>query len=92
MSLASTTDLVKCIEVARFLGKDSDEVRRMTEEDDLPAVKIPAKTKNSLRIYLPDFHTWLIRTAPEESKLRSYPEFLKSFRAAQARPSKQTHN
>jgi len=83
VSYAVHTDMVRCSDVGRFLGKDSDEVKRMTEEDDLPATKIPGKNKETLRIFLPDFHVWLIRTAPEGSKLRDYGHFLRAFRAAQ---------
>ena len=74
--------MVKRAEIARFLGVESAEVDRMIELDDLPAIRVPGQTRPSVRIYLVDFHRWLLRGADPASEIRDYPGFVASFQAA----------
>lgn len=83
------SDLVTRAEVGRFLRVPQGAVDRMIEVDVLPVVEVPGPTKMEKRIYLPDFHAWLLRGVPMESGLRRYEEFLRSFRAAQPRGRKE---
>jgi hypothetical protein len=67
-------------EVARFLEVEPDDVDRMIRMDDLPASKIPKARRNVTRIYLPDFHAWLLnRSSGDVLKLRDYTDFIARF-------------
>jgi hypothetical protein len=65
--------------VARFLLVEPEEVRRMVGQDRLPAIEVPLRKRKVLRIYLPDFHRWLLSRSTESLAMRNYEEFLKRF-------------
>lgn len=80
------SDLVKRAAIARFFEKEQEEIDRMIREDALPFIKVPGPTKPGIRIYLPDFHRWLVGYAGGDSEaIRDYDQFLKSFWAVQER-------
>jgi hypothetical protein len=72
----------KVAEVGRFLGKQPDEIVRMMVEDGLPHVRLPGRSKPSVRFVLKDVHAWLVRYAPG-SVLADYEEFVRAFEGAQ---------
>jgi hypothetical protein len=74
--------LRKAAELGRFLGKQADEIERMMVEDGLPHVRLPGRTKPSVRFHLRDVHAWLVRYAPG-SVLGDYAEFARAFEEAQ---------
>jgi hypothetical protein len=74
--------LRKAAEIGRFLGKPAEEIERMMAEDGLPNVRLPGRTKPSVRFHLPDVHAWLVRYAPG-SVLADYREFARAFEDAQ---------
>lgn len=81
------SEMVKRVSIARFMGKPAAEVERMTEEDNLPYVRVPGRRKPGKRFFLPDFHRWLVgRCVGEMGQLRNYTEFKRAFFAAQAGP------
>lgn len=45
--------------IARYLRVKRDAVIRMIEEDGLPAVRIPTRTKHVRKVPLRPFHLWL---------------------------------
>jgi hypothetical protein len=75
-------------EVARYLAVDPKDVKRMIELDALPASRIPKKKRTVERIYLPDFHQWILgRSSGQNDRLRDYPAFLAEFdRVARLHP------
>jgi len=80
----SRVELVKRADVRRFLQVDDDEVQRMIDQDNLPYIRKPGATKPGVRIFLPDFHEWLVGYAQGASRrIADYPEFLRAFWAAQ---------
>lgn len=69
------------VEVARYLMVDADDVRRMVEMDNLPAISIPKKTRTVLRIPLRELHGWLVKRA-KNGALQNYERFREEFNAA----------
>jgi len=70
------------VEVARFLAVEPRDVKAMIELDGLPTTKIPKKTRKVDRIYLPDFHAWLVnRSKNAADRLRDYKAWLAEFDA-----------
>lgn len=90
MPRGAITEMVKVAAVARFLGKKPEEVLRMMKEDGLPNVPVPGENKPSVRIFLPDFHEWLVSRGrvPAASKLAAYDEFKRAFFAAQSKEAR----
>ena len=74
--------MVKRAEVARFLGKDAAEIDRMIEQDGMPHMELPGKTKPSVRFYLPDLHGWLMNFNRGGAGFPRLEEFEKAFRKA----------
>ncbi len=66
-------------EVARYLAIEAADVKRLVKLDGMPATAIPKATRTVLRIYLPDFHAWLVRRSKNPGSLAIYPEFLAEF-------------
>jgi hypothetical protein len=67
-------------EVARFLEIEPADVDRLIEYDELPVSSIPKVRRTVRRIYLPDFHAWLVqRSSGQVRSLMSYEEFLRVF-------------
>ncbi len=81
---AGAVELVRMAEVARFLKQDAMEVREMVEVDGLPHLKVPGKTKPSVRVALRDLHAFLLRKWQGETVLRDYAVFREEFIKAQA--------
>lgn len=78
------SELVKRVEVARFLGMALEEVTRLIEQDKLPHARVPGPTRPGFRIFLPDLHAWLCRRSEGSPRLADYAEFRRAFFAAQA--------
>ena len=72
----------KAAELGRFLAKPADEIERMMVEDGLPHVRLPGRSKPSVRFVLKDVHAWLVRYAPG-SVLGDFEEFVRAFEGAQ---------
>lgn len=85
--MSGKSEMVKRAAVARFLGEDPEEVRRMMEMDGMPHVRVPGPTRPAFRVFLPDLHRWLCQRADGCQKLADYEEFRRAFFAAQ-RPRK----
>jgi hypothetical protein len=66
-------------EVARFLEVRAEDVQRMIEFDGLPETRVPKRTRTVSRIYLPDFHAWLVGRSKNSARLLSYADFLVEF-------------
>jgi hypothetical protein len=67
-------------EVARYLAVEPGDVKRMIRLDSLPETRIPKQTRTVARIYLPDFHAWLLsRSSGETRQLADYPAWLAEF-------------
>lgn len=92
MPRAVNTEMVKVAAVARFLGKKPEEVVRMIGEDRLPHSKLPGENKPSFRIFLPDFHAWLLPKSGTSPKLLQYAEFKKAFFEAQKAVREKTNH
>lgn len=45
--------------VAEFLGKKPSEIPAMIEEDELPVIQVPAKTRSTPKVALLGLHRWL---------------------------------
>ena len=82
--MSAFSEMVKRTDVRRFLAVDPDEVDRMIEQDDLPVVKVPGRLKPAIRIFLPDFHAWLLTWTRTGAAIRDYKVFRKAFFAAAA--------
>lgn len=80
---ATGTELVKRAAVAAFLGSDPEEIDRLISEDNLPHVKVPGKERPGIRIFLPDFHQWLVARSRLSPRLKDFAEFKRAFFAAQ---------
>lgn len=74
--------LRKTIEIARYLGKPPEEVVRMTEEDDLPHVRLQGANKPTLRFRLPDFFRWL-QPRNRGCEFGNFADFKREFEEAQ---------
>lgn len=84
MIAKARSEMVKRAAVARFLEKDMEEIDRLMEEDGLPHQRLPGANKPSIRIFLPDFHTWMLRhTRGEVLEITDYTKFKAAFLAAQ---------
>lgn len=67
-------------EVARYLACEPEDVKRMIRHDRLPVTRIPKRTRNVIRIYLPDLHAWLLgRSGGAMERLADYRAFLTEF-------------
>lgn len=71
-------------ELARFLGAPPEEIDRMMEEDGLPHLRLPGKTKPAIRFRLRDVWAWL-KKWNKGCDLKSFSEFVKEFDEAQGR-------
>lgn len=76
---AGQAEMVKRVEVARFLGVDAEEVQRMEEMDDLPVVRTPGMMRPRVRVYLRSLHRWLVDQNPHEEGLKDFDEFRRAF-------------
>ncbi len=85
MSIAATaaSELVKRVDVARFMRLSAEEVTRMIDHDDLPHARVPGPTRLVYRIFLPDLHGWLCERSQVSPRLGDYVEFKRAFFAAQ---------
>jgi hypothetical protein len=84
-AFSSRSELVKRIDVARFMRISLEEVTRMIDQDDLPHVRVPGPQRVGYRIFLPDLHAWLCLCSQFSPRLANYSEFLRAFWAAQER-------
>ncbi len=73
--------LRKAEELCRYLAKDADEVRRLTEEDGLPFVNLPGPTRPTVRFRLADVFEWLKKY--DKAGRMQYADFLREFDSAQ---------
>jgi hypothetical protein len=84
MKTLPTRSNARVSEVARFLGMEARDVRRMMRFDGLPAVKVPGPTKPLFRIPLRAFREWLAAREVNGgiSLSGSFEEFCADFHRA----------
>jgi ParB-like chromosome segregation protein Spo0J len=67
-------------EIARYLAVEPADVKAMIQKAQLPALRVPKKTRAVTRIPLRDFHAWLLkRTQNPTPNLANYETFLADF-------------
>jgi hypothetical protein len=70
-------------EVARYLMIEREDLDRMVRIHGLPVTWLSRPTRPVMRIYLPDFHEWVLeRTKGASERLRNYDNFLEEFHAS----------
>lgn len=79
------SELVRLADLGRFLCQDADEVRLLVT-DGMPHTKVNGRTRPVYRVFLPDFHRWLMLRSPGCERLADYQEFRRAFREAQTAP------
>ncbi len=77
------SELVKRAAVARFFSQEPEEVDRQIREDGLPHCEVPGPQRNSVRIFLPDLHQWLLKRSQLSPRLGDFREFRRAFFEAQ---------
>jgi hypothetical protein len=66
--------------ISRFLGVEPEELRRMIDQDGLPAQEIPGPTRRVLRILPRALYEWLGRYGPQALELEGWLDELEAFR------------
>jgi len=88
MSSVRTSPYAFPHEIARYLAVEAKDVARMIRLDGLPATSIPKTKRTVQRVYLPDFHKWLMKRTKNAGMLADYDNFLVVF-GATARTGKE---
>lgn len=73
--------LRKTKEVARYLGKDTQEIARLVDEDGLPCVRLPGPQRPSIRFRLADVFAWLRQY--QRGGAMTLEDFVREFDEAQ---------
>jgi len=79
MMVSKTRKVVALVsEVARVLRMEPDDVIRCIDEDGLPAIRIPGRTRTVRRIAIPALHRWLVERSGQEA-VGTLEEFTRNF-------------